>query len=121
MIYVKYVYNICRIYDTLLTNKAEVAEEKNLYIIFLVESPFLSPHLKWIQSHDVRVFSVIPPPQKNGWVSIDVSPSTKKLQCSTCGPSFFWGREQNISERKNNKIQKRLGYVGNLQNKKQGT
>lgn len=32
MIYVKYVYNTCRIYATLLTNKAEVAEEKILYI-----------------------------------------------------------------------------------------
>ena len=33
MIYVKYVYNICRIYDTLLTNKAQVAEEKKLYFL----------------------------------------------------------------------------------------
>ena len=36
MIYVKYVYNICRIYDTLLTNKAQVAEEtKLIYLISL--------------------------------------------------------------------------------------
>lgn len=43
MIYVKYMYNICRIYDALLTNKAEVAEEKTLisFGIFLVESPLV--------------------------------------------------------------------------------